>query len=82
MDKNHSLSLQEKTQTMLLLPEEASHIGDVNDDPELLNHKVDMNVPEYSDPAVPGHLDDINIMATDQRDSTVNIYDTFDDPTL
>ena len=80
-DKNPSLSLEEKMQTMLLLPEEASCIGDVNDDPELLNHDEDMNAPEYSDPVVPGHLDDINIMATDQRDPTVNIYDTFDDPT-
>ena len=81
-DKNPSLSLEEKMQTMLLLSEEASCIGDVNDDPELLNHDEDMNAPEYSDPVVPGFLDDINIMATDQRDSTVNIYDTFDDPTL
>ena len=82
MDKNPSLSLEEKTQTMHLLQEEASCIGDVNDDPELLNHEEDINVPKYSDPVVPGRLDDINIMATDQRDSTVNIYNTFDDPTL
>ena len=62
--------------------EGASCSGDVNDDPELLNHEEDMNAPKYSDPVVPGCLDDINIMATDQRDSTVNISDTFDDPTL
>ena len=81
-DKNPSLSLEEKTQTMILLPEEASCIGDVNDDPELLNYDEDMNAPKYNDPVVPGYLNDINIMAMDQRDSTVNIYDTFDDPTL
>ena len=35
----------------------------------------DTNTPEYSDPIVPEDLDDIN----DREDTTVNIYNTFDD---
>ena len=65
----------------ILSPEEVPCIGDVNVDPELLNHMKDTNTPEYSDPIAPECMDDIN-MANNLEDTTVNIYNTFDDPTL
>ena len=65
----------------ILLPEEVSCIWDVNADPVLLNHEEDTNTPDYSDPILPECLHDSN-MADDHEDKTVNIYNTFDDPTL
>ena len=81
---NPSLTMEEKMQTLhhILSPEEASCIGDVNDDPELLNYEEDTNALEYSDPLDSECTDDIN-MAKDQRDTIAkfNIYDIFDDST-
>ena len=76
-NKNPSLSKMHH----FVSTEVVSCIGDVNADPDLLDCRKDTNTPDYSDPIVPKCLDDSN-MANDQEDTTVNIYNTFDDPTL
>ena len=71
-EKNPLLSLDplhETKHSVLSLGEESC--------PELLNYEEDMNASEYSDPIV---SDDISV-ANGHRDTIVNIYDTFDDPT-
>ena len=56
-------------------PEEISCIGEVNADPDLLNHEEHTHAPDYSEPIVPECLDDSN-MASDIVDTTMNIYNT------
>ena len=63
---------------------EASCIGDVNANPDMLSDEEDINTPGYSDPTIPVYLDDTKNVANDREDTRlrVNIYDMFDDSTL
>jgi hypothetical protein len=75
----HSVPKQKSNPSLhIALPEEVPCIGGVNAHPDFLTREEDTNTPGYSDP---GCLDNTN-MANGQEDTTVNIYDTPDDPTF
>ena len=63
---------------IILSPEKVPCIGDMSGDPDLLNHEEDTNTPGYSDPTIPGCLDDTDLAESPER-TTVNIYNKFDD---